>query len=107
MLALHVEIGMLLLAPKHLVDGQRESIVEHAGQQFLQHWGGLFDAGVGVDLNQPRVALVVKHEVVTEYLKAKITLLLVYLFLHTQSSYFYNSFDHIHKLLITLSPYLD
>ena len=49
----------MLLAAEDLVDREGKGVVEHAGQELLEDGRGVFDAGIGVDLDQPRVALVV------------------------------------------------
>ena len=68
---------------------------------------GLFDAGIGVDLDQPRVALVVKHEVIAIDLEAVIPLLLVQLLAHAQGSDLDDCLDHCHQLRIALALLVD
>lgn len=62
-----------------LVQSHLESIVKQTGYQLLQQGARLFETRVRVDLNEPRLALLIYHEVVPENLKAILAVLFVYL----------------------------
>ena len=79
---------VLRLHFKYLIYGQREGIVEHPRQQLLQHRRRFFNARVSINLNQPRIALLINHEIVAKYLKAVASLMLIYLFSNTKCGYF-------------------
>lgn len=72
--------------PENLVDRQQEGVIEHPRQQFLENWGGLLDAGIGIDFDEPGPALFVEHEVVAEDLEAVVALLPVELLPHAEGS---------------------
>lgn len=59
MLPLYMKMRVMLLAAEYFINGESKSIIEHARQELLQDWRGLLDAGVGIDLDQPRIALIV------------------------------------------------
>jgi hypothetical protein len=103
-LPLHAETRVLLLAPEHLVHREEEGVVEHAGEEFLEDRRGLFDAWVGVDLNEPRVAVLIEHEVIAKHLKAKAAFLLVDFLPHAQSTDLNDGFNLVHKLVIVFAP---
>ena len=94
---------MRLLPPEDLVDGQKEGVVEHTREKFLEDGRRLLDAGIGIDLYQPRSALFIQHEIVAEDLEAVVALLLVELLSDTEGGDLHNGLDHVDQLLITLA----
>ena len=75
--------GLVVLAGvEDLVDGQCKGIIEHPRQQFLQQRGGLLQARIGIDLDEPGTATLIQHEVVPHHLKTIASLLLIQLLPH-------------------------
>lgn len=95
---------VLLPSPEDLVDGQQEGVIQHPREQLLQDGRGLLDAGIGVDLDQPRPALLVQHEIIPENLEAIVPFLLVQFLPDAEGGYLDDGLYHIHQLLIASAP---
>jgi hypothetical protein len=54
------------------VDGDSECVFEHGGDDACEEGAGEFEAGVGVDLDEPGVEVFVDHEVQSEYLEGEL-----------------------------------
>jgi hypothetical protein len=58
---------------EYLVDGQPEHVLDHSREVDFQQLTGLFNAGVGVHLDEPDVEVLVQDEVVAEELETGLT----------------------------------
>lgn len=70
------------MGAEDLVDGQCKGIVQHPRQQFLQQRGGLLQARIGIDLDEPGTATLVQHEVIPHHLETIASVLLIQLLPH-------------------------
>lgn len=83
LLGLHEQVPIRQLLAfegrKNHVQRQFERVVKHTGHQCAQPLVGLLETGVGVDLDEPGVQLLVDHEVVAKDLEAVLPTVLVQL----------------------------
>ena len=83
MLPLDIKVRMPFFILKYLINSKAECIIEHSRDQTLQQWRRLLDARIGVDLDEPRIALVVEHEIIAEYFEAVTSFMLIDLLFYT------------------------
>lgn len=95
------------MAVEYLIDGQRKRIVQHSRKQLLQHWRGLLNTWVGIDFDEPRAAVFIKHEIIAEYLKTVASLLFIDLPTYTQGSQFDYILDSRHEFFETSASTFD
>ena len=62
-------IRIALLNWEDDVKSKFERIIKHSGYEFLKNRRTFLNAGVGIDLNQPRMSVCVDHKVIAEDLK--------------------------------------
>ena len=68
---------VVLFGLENLIKSERKGIVQHPRQQLLQNGRRLLYTGISVDLNQPRIAFRIQHEIISENLKAETPLLFI------------------------------
>lgn len=90
MLVVVVFSALSLRPRKHDINRQFEGVVYHAGKQITQKFGRLFKARVSIYLDEPRFQILVYHKIVTKYLEAVFSLVLVHLLGHWLESHSYN-----------------
>lgn len=62
-------VGVVSGRGEHHIQGQSQTVLNHHWDYPLQKGAGELETGVGVDLNQPGLEVIVYHKVQTKYLK--------------------------------------
>lgn len=61
---------VLLLVWENNIQGQFKGIIDHSCQELFEQGGSFLETRISVDLDQPRLQIIIDHKVVSKYLEA-------------------------------------